>query len=60
MEWKEDLKNVMISAGADASPQVFIFSDTQVVYESFLENINNILNSGEVPNLFPADEKADV
>jgi len=24
-----------------------------------LEDINNILNTGEVPNIFPADEKAD-
>jgi dynein heavy chain len=28
--------------------------------ESFLEDVNNILNTGEVPNIFPADEKADV
>jgi dynein heavy chain len=25
-----------------------------------LEDVNNILNTGEVPNIFPADEKADV
>jgi dynein heavy chain len=30
--------------------------DTQIVVEEFLEDINNILNSGEVPNLFEADE----
>ena len=28
--------------------------------ESFLEDINNLLNSGEVPNLFPPDEKAQI
>jgi hypothetical protein len=26
---------------------------------SFVEDINNLLNSGEVPNLFPSDEKAE-
>eukprot|EP00798_Chlamydomonas_sp_ICE-L_P008519 gene8518-4817_t len=35
---------------------VFLFSDNQIKDESFLEDINNILNTGEVPNLFPKDE----
>lgn len=25
-----------------------------------MEDINNILNTGEVPNIFPAEEKVDV
>ena len=28
--------------------------------EEFLEDINNMLNSGEVPNLFPADEYENI
>jgi hypothetical protein len=40
-------------AGALGAPTVFLFSDTQLKEESFLEDINNILNTGEVPNLFP-------
>ena len=35
----------------------FLFSDTQIVFESFLEDINNLLNSGEIPNLFTPEEK---
>lgn len=35
---------------------VFIFSDNDVVQESFLEDIQNTLNSGIIPNLFAADE----
>ena len=55
-EWHEDLKLILMNAGAKNLPTVFLFSDTQIVAELFLEDINNILNSGEVPNLFEADE----
>ena len=37
-----------------------MFTDSQIKEESFLEDVNNILNTGEVPNLWPADEKADI
>lgn len=55
-QWRDDLKSVLKKAGADGVSVSFIFSDTQVKEESFLEDINNILNTGEVPNLFPKDE----
>jgi len=55
-EFHEDLKLILMSAGAENQPTVFLFSDTQIVKESFLEDINNILNSGEVPNLYASDE----
>ena len=44
----------------DNKPTVFLFNDTQVVEESFLEDINNILSSGEVPNLYKPDEFEEV
>ena len=28
--------------------------------EAFLEDINNLLNAGEVPNIFPVDEKQEI
>ncbi|CAM9568719.1 unnamed protein product [Heterosigma akashiwo] len=55
-EFREDLKEVLMLAGAENQPTVFLFSDTQIVEEAFLEDINNILNSGEVPNLYATDE----
>ncbi|XP_046391604.1 dynein axonemal heavy chain 6 [Ischnura elegans] len=52
----EDLRKLYMNAGAKNENTVFLFVDTQIVIEEFLEDINNILNSGEVPNLFEADE----
>jgi len=55
-EFREDLKKLYFWAGVDGTPVVFLFADTQIVSENFIEDINNILNSGEVPNLFANDE----
>ncbi|XP_060520964.1 dynein axonemal heavy chain 6 [Cylas formicarius] len=52
----EDLRNMFVHAGVENMDSVFLFTDTQIVQEDFLEDINNILNSGDVPNLFDADE----
>ncbi|KAK3717325.1 hypothetical protein QZH41_011557, partial [Actinostola sp. cb2023] len=59
-EWREDLKKVLIKTGVDGKQTVFLFSDNQIKEESFVEDINMILNTGDVPNIFAADEKADV
>lgn len=55
-EFREDIKNFMRSTGVEGESCVFLFTDSQIVEESFLEDINNVLNSGEVPNLFQQDE----
>lgn len=51
-EWREDLKKMLLAAGLKERPTVFLFNDTQITNESFLEDVNNILNSGDVPNLY--------
>ncbi|KAL8563604.1 Dynein heavy chain 1, axonemal [Nucella lapillus] len=56
MEWREDLKKLMMKAGVEGGQVVFLFSDTQIKSESFLEDINNILNAGDVPNIYTVDE----
>ena len=55
-DWREDLKKMMQRAGRVGEPVAFILSDTQLKLESFLEDVNNLLNNGEVPNLFAPDE----
>ncbi len=58
--WKEDLRALLMKTGADNSDTVFLFTDTQIKDESFVEDINNLLNTGEVPNLFPQDQKVTI
>jgi dynein heavy chain len=60
IEWREDLKEVLRLAGTGADPLTFLFSDTQIKSETFVEDINNMLNSGEVPNIFPSDERSAI
>jgi len=55
-EWRDDLKKVMLAAGMSNQQTVFLFSDTQIKRETFLEDLNNILNSGDVPNIYSLDE----
>lgn len=59
-EWHEDLKNILRKSAASDLHTVFLFMDTQIKEETFLEDISNLLNSGEVPNLFAADEKSEI
>lgn len=49
-----------MKTGGDGKPTVFLFSDNQIKEESFVEDINMILNTADIPNLFAADEKAEI
>jgi dynein heavy chain len=55
-DWKDQLKKILETAGAANQPVTFLLSDSQIVSESFLEDINGLLNAGEVPNLFEHEE----
>uniref|UniRef100_A0A672TR52 Dynein axonemal heavy chain 3 n=1 Tax=Strigops habroptila TaxID=2489341 RepID=A0A672TR52_STRHB len=59
-EWKDDVKQVMLKAGVGNKNVSFLFSDNQIKDEAFVEDINMLLNSGDVPNIFAADEKAEI
>jgi dynein heavy chain len=51
-EWRENLRECLLVAGVKNKSIVFLFNDTQIINETMLEDINGILNSGDVPNLY--------
>ncbi|KAF7249783.1 Dynein heavy chain 1, axonemal [Varanus komodoensis] len=59
-EWREDIKKIMLKAGLQSQQITFLFTDTQIKNESFLEDINNLLNSGDIPNLYAPDEQDQI
>lgn len=42
--------------GLQNKPIVFLFSDTQIINETMLEDINGLLNSGDIPNLYTTED----
>ena len=56
--WKENMREeLFMNCGVSATPYVFLLSDTQIINESFLEDVNNVLNNGEIPNLYGTNEE---
>jgi dynein heavy chain len=55
-DWREDLKRILMQAGVKAKPTTFLFNDSQIIDERMLEDINNVLNAGDVPNLYAAED----
>lgn len=57
-DFRASIKQAMLKSGCEAKPTTFLLTDTQIMYESFLEDVNNILNTGEVTNLYDKDDFA--
>ena len=56
-KFHEDLLELYNIAGIEGKSVIFLLNDSQMVNEGMVEDINNMLNSGEVPALFPPEEK---
>ena len=54
--FREDLKQYCEMIGTKPKKGVFLFSDSEIVNESFVEDVNNLISTGDVPNLFSKEE----
>jgi dynein heavy chain len=59
-DWRENLKTVLMIGGVQAKPTSFLFVDTQIINENMLEDINTVLNSGDVPGLYKAEDEEPI
>uniref|UniRef100_A0A671VQH4 Dynein axonemal heavy chain 17 n=1 Tax=Sparus aurata TaxID=8175 RepID=A0A671VQH4_SPAAU len=57
---KTDLASLYIKAGVKNIGTVFLMTDAQVADEKFLVLVNDLLASGEIPDLFPDDELENI
>ncbi len=61
VEWQDDLKSLFKSLGVDNKKTVFQFDVSgSSKSELFIEDLNNILNVGEVPNLYNGEEVDEI
>ncbi|KAF0030538.1 hypothetical protein F2P81_017269 [Scophthalmus maximus] len=54
--FNNDLKTVMQLAGLEGQQVVLLLEDYQFVHPAFLEMVNSLLSSGEVPGLYSPEE----
>ena len=48
----EDIRGLYMSAGPQLKPTTFLFTESEIKDEVFLENMNSVLLTGEIPGLF--------
>ncbi|XP_053163841.1 dynein axonemal heavy chain 14 isoform X5 [Hemicordylus capensis] len=56
VNFRDDLKKVYKQAGLEGKRTVLLITDSDIIQESFLEDISCILKSGQLPDLFEKEE----
>ena len=56
-DFNDFIRDIMFTTGIEGQKVALTMTDSQILRESFLEDINNILNTGEVPNLMQQEDK---
>jgi dynein heavy chain len=54
---KENIRELYQLAGPQGKSVAFIMTDAEIKYESFLEAINSMLSTGEIPGLIPKEDR---
>lgn len=54
--FKADMKTVLATAGVQGDPVVLFLEDHHLVDATFIEMINSLLSTGEIPGLYHANE----
>jgi len=57
--FKKNMKELFEHIAVEKQPTTFIFSDNEIVDEGIIEDVNNILSLGEIPNLFSKKDGKD-
>ncbi|CAD8148668.1 unnamed protein product [Paramecium octaurelia] len=60
LEWYEFWREMFKNLSLKNDKSIFLLSDQQIVTEVVLEDINNILNIGEIINLYNYDDKENL
>lgn len=59
-DWHDDIKLILRESGGLNKDTTFLFTESQIKEEVFIQNLDSLLNSGEVPNLYGLDEKQEI
>ncbi|XP_018571400.1 dynein heavy chain 12, axonemal [Anoplophora glabripennis] len=59
-DWRDDIKIILKEAGGRGKHCVFLITEGQIKEENFLQDVDCLLNSGEVPNMYAIDEKQEI
>lgn len=59
-DWRENLKTCLLGAGTKNKQTIFLLTDTQIVEESMTEDMNGVLNAGDVPQLYKLEDQEEI
>jgi len=59
-DWRENLKTCLLTAGTKCKQTTFLFVDTQIINEQMTEDLNNVLNAGDVPALYKVEDQEEI